>query len=352
MNKSTATLACTLVLLVCGIAGCTVREGTPLSGQEDRDTTAPRRGPYFGQNSPGSEAVVFAPGIVSTAAYELNSAFTPDGKEMYQTLVVDGWGFSAIIQRREGANGWGDPVVAPFSGRYNDIDPNLSPDGNQIIFASRRPEGNVVTNELSGSWDIWIVSRKEARSPWGKARRLPSPVNSPAVEIYPSISASGNIYFGSNRDGGYGKSDIYRAKPGEAGCCKVENLGTQINSEHSEGDAFIAPDESYIIVTVDGRTDSHGQSDLYISFAKEDGTWGRLHHMSGSINTSAKEYCPVVTPDGQFFFFTRGKKQGRSLHSDQQKTYKELAEKIYTWRNNLENVYWVNEAVLKREAYE
>ena len=148
MNRPTTTLACTLALLVGGLAGCTVWEDAPWSGQEDSVTQAQGRGPYLGQKSPGSKAVLFAPGIVSTAAYELNSAFTPDGKEMYQTLVVEGWGFSAIIQRREDSKGWNDPVVASFSGCYNDIDPNLSPDGNQIIFASRRPEDPAATKEL------------------------------------------------------------------------------------------------------------------------------------------------------------------------------------------------------------
>ena len=352
MNRLSTTLICTLTLLACGLAGYAVLESAPLNRKENSITQTPNRGPYLDQKLPGSNPVLFAPGIVSTAAFELNSAFTPDGKEMYQTIVVEGWGFSAIIQRREGARGWGDPVVAPFSGRYNDIDPNLSPDGNQIIFASRRPEDPATTKELSSSWDLWTTFRKDVSSPWGKARRLPSPINSPAVEIYPSVSASGTIYFGSNREGGYGKSDIYRANLDDTGYSKVENLGPQINSEHSEGDAFIAPDESYIIVAVDGRPDSRGQNDLYISFAQEDGSWGKLHHMGESINTSAKEYCPVVTPDGRLFFFTRGRKEVSRLHSDRQKTYNELAEKIYTWRNNLENVYWVNEAVLKREAYE
>jgi len=352
MNRLIKTFAYALALLVVGLAGCTLREGKPWSGQEESLTQELNRGPYLSQESPGPDAELFAPGIVSTAAYELNSAFTPDGKEMYQTLVVEGWGFSAIIQRSEDRKGWGVPVVSTFSGRYNDIDPNLSPDGNQVIFASRRPEDPTVSKELSGSWDLWIASRKDARGPWGRAQHLPGPINTPAVEIYPSVSASGTIYFGSNRDGGYGNTDIYRARPGEAGSFKVENLGTQINSEHSEGDAFIAPDESYIIVTIDGRPDSRGQSDLYISFAQENGRWGSLFHMDGSINTSAKEYCPVVTSDGRFFFFTRGKKKGNSLHSERQKTYEELAEKIYTWRNNLENIYWVNEAVLNQEAYE
>jgi Tol biopolymer transport system component len=290
--------------------------------------------------------------MASTAAYELNSAFTPDGREMYQTLVVEGWGFSAIIQRREGENGWTNPVIASFSGYYNDIDPNLSPDGNQVIFASRRPEDPAVSKELSPSWDLWIASRKDVSSPWDNARRLPGPVNSPAVDIYPSISSHGTLYFSSNREGGHGKLDVYRVKHGETGYGEVENLGPRINSEHHEGDAFIAPDERYIIIAIDGRPDSQGQSDLYISFVQEDGEWGKLHHMGGSVNSPAKEFCPVVTPDGRFFFFTRGRMKGRSLHSDRQKTYAELAEKIYTWQNHLENIYWVNNSVLKREAYE
>ena len=32
--------------------------------------------------------------------------------------------------------------------------------------------------------------------------------------------------------------------------------------------------------------------------------------------------------------------------------WRTLAEKIYTWQNHLENIYWVNNSVLKREAYE
>jgi Tol biopolymer transport system component len=295
---------------------------------------------------------LFAPEIASTAAYELNSAFTPDGREMYQTIVVEGWGFSAIIRRQEGTEGWENPTIPSFSGCYNDIDPNLSPDGTQVIFASRRPEDPAASKELSSSWDLWIASRKDVSSPWGHAQRLPEPVNSTAVDIYPSISASGTIYFSSNREGGHGKLDVYRVRPDETGYRLVENLGPRINSEHHEGDAFIAPDESYLIIAIDGRPDSHGQSDLYMSFVQEDGEWGELHHMGGSVNTPEKEFCPVVTPDGRFFFFTRGRMKGGNLHSDQQKTFHELAEKIYTWRNHLPNIYWVNNTVLKREAYE
>lgn len=330
---------------------CSEQAGFPPDVGKASSGTETLRGPYLGQEPPGTEPVIFAPGVASTAAFELNSAFTPDGSELYQTLVVSGWGFSAIICRREEVGGWSDPVVAPFSGRYNDIDPNLSPDGSSIFFISRRPL-EPSKKELSEGWDIWTASRKNISSPWEEAVPLPEPINSPAAELYPSVASSGTLYFGSRREGGFGEFDIYFAELTEDGYSEVVNLGEAINSEYSETDAFVAPDESYLIVTSTGRPDSRGNNDLYISFAQADGSWGELHPMSGSVNTAAKEYCPVVTPDGRFFFFTRGKDDSLKLHSDRPKTYQELAEKTYSWRNNLENIYWVSSEILKRENYE
>ena len=338
-----------LGVAITGLAGaCSGPQGN--SGSIDGNPGELPLGAYMGQQAPGLEPVIFAPGVVSTAAFELNSAFTPDGKELYQSLVVSGWDFSAIITRHEGVNGWGEPEVASFSGRYNDIDPNLSPDGNCVFFISRRPQKP--DGGLSEAWDIWTVSREDSNSAWQEARRLTEPVNSSAAELYPTVAASGTIYFGSNREGGFGGFDIYRAHLTDRGYSEVENLGAGINSEHAETDAFIAPDESYLIVTVTGRSDSRGKNDLYISFPQNDGSWGELHHMGDSINTPAKEYCPVGTPDGRFFFFTRGKDDSLRLHSDRQKSYRELAEKTYSWCNNLENIYWVSAEVLQRSAYE
>jgi len=339
-----------LSLLFVILAGACTQQQSPL-GSPDRKSGELPRGAYLGEHPPRVEPLLFAPGVVSTAAFELNSAFTPDGRELYQSLVVSGWSFSAITERREGTAGWDDPEVAPFSGRYNDLDPNLSPDGNSVFFISRRPE-TPFGKELSEAWDIWKVSREDQSSPWGEAVRLPEPVNSPAAELYPSVSSSGTIYFGSKREGGFGGFDIYRAKLNDQGYGEAENLGARINSEHAETDAFIAPDESFLVVTVTGRPDSRGKNDLYISFSQEDGSWGELHHMGHSINSPAKEYCPVITSDGKYFFFTRGRDDSLSLYSDEQKTYRELAEMTYSWRNNLENIYWVSSEVLQRKVYE
>jgi len=45
---------------------------------------------YLAQTPPGTVAEVFAPGVVSTEAVELNGVFTPDGSEFFFTRLIEG----------------------------------------------------------------------------------------------------------------------------------------------------------------------------------------------------------------------------------------------------------------------
>ncbi len=61
-----------------------------------------------------------------------------------------------------------------------------------------------------------------------------------------------------------------------------------------------------LIHNASGRPDSLGQGDLCVSFAGKNGPWTNDVHLGESINTKDNEYCPQMTPDGKYFFFTRG----------------------------------------------
>jgi hypothetical protein len=54
------------------------------------------------------------------------------------------------------------------------------------------------------------------------------------------------------------------------------------------------------------RAEGFGQSDLYISFKKQDGTWSKVINMGAAINTEKQESSPQLSPDGKYFFFNRG----------------------------------------------
>ncbi|MEM9824687.1 MAG: hypothetical protein AAF985_26605, partial [Bacteroidota bacterium] len=81
-----------------------------------------------------------------------------------------------------------------------EITPFLSEDGKNLFF-SRSGDGN----------DIYMCTRKgDSFKKWSKPRRLISPVNSKSDESQPYFnSATGYLYFTSNRDG---SSDIFRVK--------------------------------------------------------------------------------------------------------------------------------------------
>ena len=38
----------------------------------------------------------------------------------------------------------------------------------------------------------------------------------------------------------------------------------------------------------------------------EDGNRGKGIHMGDGINSEEADYCPMVTPDGKYFYFTQG----------------------------------------------
>ena len=120
------------------------------------------------------------------------------------------------------------------------------------------------------------------------------------------ILADGSLYFSAVRDDTIGRRDSYRAQYVNGEFEEPVNLGPNINSEVDEGDIYVSPDESYMIHVASGREDSVGGGDLYISFKREDGTWGKDINMGPEINTPEIDYCPMVTPDGKYFFFTRG----------------------------------------------
>jgi len=89
------------------------------------------------------------------------------------------------------------------------------------------------------------------------------------------------------------------------GQVSVKSLGRPINEPGFNGDLYIAPDESYMIVSAN-ETKTY-ESELYISFREPDATWTVPISLGSKINDGlAHRWGQYVTPDGKYLFYCRG----------------------------------------------
>jgi Tol biopolymer transport system component len=294
---------------------------------------------YLGASPPGEAPVLFAPGIVSTDTREWSMASTPDGRELFFGIVTDerSW----ILNTREVEGTWTELAVASFSGEYNDYDLTMSPDGNRVYFTSNRPpDGDGPVLESS---DIWYVDRTD--DGWGDPVRFPDPVNSEARDLYPSQSRDGYVYFFSQRDGGFGGFDLYRVAPLGEGFGVPENLGASVNTDENETDACISPDGDYLVFT-STRDGGFGSGDLYVSFRTDDGGWTRAVNLGETVNTEHLEFCPSLSSDGRYLFFTSNRPKEIEIASTPG-IREELGVTPSTDRPDID-IYWVDAGFIDR----
>jgi len=276
---------------------------------------SPRRaapaGVYMGQPAPGLSPALFAPGIVSTPdAVELNGVFSPGFDEFFftRTTVLPGGGEGISRMHRSvlGPDGtWTTPEhvqVWPDNATSLAVDMSYSPDGARLYFLGRHP--HALSIEKPG-FDIWVSERTNVGG-WSLASPIPPPIWTEHIESYPAVTPDGGLLFSSNRPGGNGGGDLWLASPKTGGGFDTPvNLGPPINSEQWEGDACTSPDGSYIVFTSD-RPGGPGNGDLLVSFRDEtSGAWSEPRLLGHGINTVDLDYCPIVTPDGRYLFFSR-----------------------------------------------
>ncbi len=180
--------------------------------------------------------------------------------------------------------------------------PNISADGLELYFSSNRPGG-------SGGNDIWVSTRATTNDEWGKAVNLGPMVNSAANEVAPSISADGlALYFcdwGNPRPGGLGEADLWvtrrATKDDEWG--EPVNLGPMVNSSAQDGTPVISADGLELYFESD-RPGGFGSDDILVTTrATTDDEWGEPVNLGSTINSSAWEHCPNISADGLTLFF-------------------------------------------------
>lgn len=302
----------------------------------------PQSAPPYASTKAMPEPSIFAEGVISTGDYESHPAFTPNGKTLYFLKNSPTFNFWTIVVAHFRNNRWSAPEVAPFSGQYRDADPFITTDGSKLFFISDRPKaGAAGAKDEARSLNIWMMDKRGEG--WSVPVDVGAPVNTDGNEWHPTLASDGTLYFGSDRAGGKGRTDIYRSRLVGGKYTEPENLGDHINTRFDEFEPYVAPDQSYLIFMA-ARPEGRGASDLYISY-KHAETWTKAENLGDKINSSGSEYSPKVSPDGKYFFWTSTRGFGltpllRPL------THAELLNRLASPRNGLGDIYQIDISAL------
>jgi len=230
-----------------------------------------------------------------------------DGREMYIESYQRPGGYGHmdlwVLKRASIKDDWGPPEnLGPLvNGASFDKAAFISPDGLELYFHSNRAEGR-------GNCDLYVIRRATRTSLWGPATNVGPKVNSPSDEALPTMSSDGSeLYFMSNRPGGYGDWDLYvsqRATADDPWGDPV-NLGPAVNSPARDSEASFSPD-GLLMFFESGRPGASGDLDLYVTRrASRSAPWEPVVNLGPTINGPIGEYRPSLAPDGSALYFVR-----------------------------------------------
>lgn len=135
-----------------------------------------------------------------------------------------------------------------------------------------------------------------------KLEPLPSFINSNGDVIAASINNAGTeIYFASNRKGGYGGTDIYVCrKLDDNKWAEPENLGPFINTEYDEDFPNLSPDEKYLFFSSKGHG-SMGGYDIFKAIRHpESNKFENPKNIGYPINTSYDDMNFRISYTGRY----------------------------------------------------
>ena len=203
------------------------------------------------------------------------------------TKAGDKWAFAKNI---------GPPLSTP----YHDSNLALSADGS-ILFKYKD----------DGGGDIYY-SERDATGVWGEPAPLPGIINSSFMEKSVTISPDEKtLYFSSNRPGGFGGLDIYRAtKDSKGEWTNVKNVGPKINTEMEEDGLFIDYDNVTLYFSSKGHKGMGGYDVFKATFNPNTNEWSDAQNLGYPINTPDDDIYFVSSKDSKRAYYSSVREDG------------------------------------------
>lgn len=277
------------------------------------------------------DLALFGENVISTELYERDLAISPQGNQLIYTLADYKQNKRCLVVLNKENGNWKYPEILKISGKYQDIEPFYSNNGNRLYFASNRPIYNDKTRD---DYNIWFSDR--INGDWSEPVALDSIINTKSDEFFPSLSNKGNLFFTTTRDYGMGREDIFMSELIDGKFQSPQPLPVEINSGLFEFNACISPEEDLIIFSSFGRPDGFGGGDLYISRKDKEGKWTQSKNLGGQINSDKLDYSPFVDWKSGNFYFTS---ERTTLDNKKLENISKIKELSHSTLNGFGNIY-------------
>lgn len=150
---------------------------------------------------------------------------------------------------------WQDPERLSISERWAwDSNPSLSSDGKTLYFSSNREGGY-------GGNDIWKATWSDSAKTWLNVENMGPKVNTEGSEQFPYERYDGKFFFASDGHSGFGGLDMLTLTVNNKGKEVTWNLGKPLNSGNDDFAIFYKNDSTGYFTS--NRTGGKGDDDIY-----------------------------------------------------------------------------------------
>ena len=226
-------------------------------------------------------------------------------------VLVFGLGLATEVAKADFVFGEPNNLGPTVNSESYDDSANISTDSLELYFLSERPGGH-------GEADIWVTTRTTVDEAWGMPVNLGSTINTSSYDSGPSISSNGlSLYFTSFLPGGQGEDDLWVTKRTTVSDTwgSPVNLGSTANGPTWDYDPSISSDGLELYFT-SNRPGGYGDTDIWVTTrATIDDPWGEPDNLGPVVNTEIYSQSPSISADGLALFF-ESNRSGGVRHSD------------------------------------
>ncbi|PLX02646.1 MAG: hypothetical protein C0594_11675 [Marinilabiliales bacterium] len=173
----------------------------------------------------------------------------------------------------------------------------LNSDNHDICTGTSKDMKTVYIYKSFNGGDIYS-SEKKGNDKWKGPKKLS--VNTEAHESSAS-SINDILYFTSNKPGGKGMHDIYASKKLSDGKYEKPTPLEILNTDKDENYVFISNDGKTLFFS-SNRNGGFGKYDIYKSVLTEDGSWGKPVKLPEPINSKYNDVCYIISPGNIPYF--------------------------------------------------